>query len=76
MSLNSFQEIRPYQAFFKKIHLWFSDDGLLYKTELFEKNNDTTIVEFQKLEINKSIPDSLFEFKPPKDVKVLDPLGK
>ncbi|MEK6682817.1 MAG: outer membrane lipoprotein carrier protein LolA [Nitrospirota bacterium] len=61
---------------FKKIHLWFSDDGLLYKTELFEKNNDTTIVEFQKLEINKSIPDSLFEFKPPKDVKVLDPLGK
>ncbi|MBI3354883.1 MAG: outer membrane lipoprotein carrier protein LolA [Nitrospirae bacterium] len=61
---------------FKKIHLWFSDDGLLYKTELFEKNNDTTIVEFQKLEINKSIPDSLFEFKPPKDVKVLDPLSK
>lgn len=61
---------------FKKIHLWFSDDGLLYKTELFEKNNDTTIVEFQKLEINKSIPDSLFEFKPPKDVKVVDPFSK
>src|SRR4030067_3644019 len=30
--------------FFKKIHLWFEEDGALYKTGLFEKTNDTQII--------------------------------
>ena len=60
--------------FFKKIHLWFEEDGALYKTELFEKNNDTTIIEFKDMKFNVSISNSVFDFKLPKDVKVINPL--
>lgn len=60
--------------FFKKIHLWFEEDGALYKTELFEKNNDMTIIEFKNMKFNVSISDSVFDFKPTKDVKVSNPL--
>lgn len=60
--------------FFKKIHLWFEEDGALYKTELFEKNNDMTIIEFKNMKFNASISDSVFDFKPPKGVKVANPL--
>ncbi len=60
--------------FFKKIHLWFEEDGALYKTELFEKNNDMTIIEFKNMKFNASISDSVFDFSPPKDVKVANPL--
>lgn len=60
--------------FFKKIHLWFEEDGALYKTELFEKNNDMTIIEFKNMKFNVSISDSTFDFKPPKGVKVANPL--
>lgn len=60
--------------FFKKIHLWFEEDGALYKTELFERNNDMTIIEFKNMKFNTAISDSVFDFKPPKGVKVSNPL--
>ncbi|MEK6679077.1 MAG: outer membrane lipoprotein chaperone LolA [Nitrospirota bacterium] len=60
--------------FFKKIHLWFEEDGALYKTELFERNNDMTIIEFKNMKFNTAISDSVFDFKPPKGVKVANPL--
>jgi len=60
--------------FFKKIHLWFEEDGVLYKTELFERNNDMTIIEFKNMKFNASISDSVFDFSPPNNVKVVNPL--
>jgi outer membrane lipoprotein-sorting protein len=33
-----------------------------------------TIIEFKNMKFNASISDSIFDFKPPQDVKVVNPL--
>jgi outer membrane lipoprotein carrier protein len=58
-----------------KVILWIdSKEYWPTKTQIFEPNGDTTLIEFRDIEINTEIPDSEFEFKVPEGVEVVEPL--
>lgn len=46
------------------------------KTTIFDPYGNTNQIKFSKTKINKNLPDSGFEFEPPKDARLLNPQKK
>lgn len=44
------------------------------KTELFDPYGNSNLIEFKNAKVNKNLPDRGFDFVPPKDARVLNPL--
>jgi len=59
-------------AFFRQIVLWVDDQlGVPVRQKLVEPTRDYLLIDFQRIELNPPIRESLFEMKLPKDVKVV-----
>lgn len=58
----------------QKSRLWIgTSDGIIHKTQLFDEK-DKMILEiyYKDVEVNKGLPDSLFEYTPPPGAQVMD----
>lgn len=65
---------REYDPTVKKLILWMdTQKNIITRTQLEDDLGTRTVLSFIKIEIDKGIKDSLFEFTPPKGVEVFEP---
>jgi outer membrane lipoprotein-sorting protein len=64
---------KNHSSYFSKTVLWIDKNNWLpIKTQLLESNEDTITIEFHDIQLNTNVADSLFDFKVPKGVEVVD----
>ena len=55
---------------FSSLHIGFDKSGCLVRMVLRDHFSQTTDIEFRDVQLNESLPPSMFEFKPPKGADV------
>ena len=62
---------------YKKIHMEIDPEtNQVVRTKIFDPYGNTNEIEFDKTKVNQNLPDSGFDFKPPKGARLLNPQKK
>lgn len=65
---------KEYDPTVKKLTIWVAPEAYyIVRTQLEDEFGTRTVLKFLKIEIDRGIKDSLFEFTPPKGVEVFEP---